>query len=426
MNQLLILSGKILSFMFRLFKLGDGSTWPGHIALSINPNFTKNILNNSDTKIIFIIGTNGKTTTAKLISSILEKNGYTVLHNTSGANLENGIASTLILQSNVLGKLIKDFAILEIDENTFPLISEQIEPDYLISLNLFRDQLDRYGEIDSISKKWKNTLNKFSKTKIILNADDPQISYLGRESKLDVSYFGLDEKFIQTKTLQHGADSILCPNCQERLNFKCCYFSHLGIWDCKHCGYKRPKLDISNFPFYPLQGRYAVYNILAAVLFAKKIGIKQKDIEVSLRDFKPAFGRQENIKYKEKDIQLFLSKNPTSFNESLSTVSELNGKTILIILNDKIPDGLDVSWIWDINFESILTKGTNIIVAGDRKLDMALRLKYSENFVHIADNLKDAIDKSLESLDKDEKLYVLPNYSAMLEIRKILTGKEIL
>lgn len=412
--------------MFRLFKLGNGSTWPGHIALSINPNFIKNVFNNSSTKIIFIIGTNGKTTTAKLISSILEKNGYTVLHNTSGANLENGIASTLILQSNILGQLMKDFAILEIDENTFPLISEQIEPDYLISLNLFRDQLDRYGEIDSISKKWKKTLNKFSKTKIILNADDPQISYLGRESKLDVSYFGLDEKFIQTKTLQHGADSILCPNCQQRLNFKCCYFSHLGIWDCKSCGYKRPKLDISNFSFYPLQGRYAVYNVLAAVLFAKKIGIKQKDIENSLRNFKPAFGRQENIKFKEKDIQLFLSKNPTSFNESLSTVSELNGKTLLIILNDGIPDGLDVSWIWDINFESILTEGMNIIVAGDRKFDMALRLKYSENFVHIADSLKDAIDKSLRNLDKNEKLYILPNYSAMLEVRKILTGKEIL
>lgn len=426
MNQLLILSGKILSLMFRLFKLGNGSTWPGHIALSINPNFIKNVFNNSSTKIIFIIGTNGKTTTAKLISSILEKNGYTVLHNTSGANLENGIASTLILQSNILGQLMKDFAILEIDENTFPLISEQIEPDYLISLNLFRDQLDRYGEIDSISKKWKKTLNKFSKTKIILNADDPQISYLGRESKLDVSYFGLDEKFIQTKTLQHGADSILCPNCQQRLNFKCCYFSHLGIWDCKSCGYKRPKLDISNFSFYPLQGRYAVYNVLAAVLFAKKIGIKQKDIENSLRNFKPAFGRQENIKFKEKDIQLFLSKNPTSFNESLSTVSELNGKTLLIILNDGIPDGLDVSWIWDINFESILTEGMNIIVAGDRKFDMALRLKYSENFVHIADSLKDAIDKSLRNLDKNEKLYILPNYSAMLEVRKILTGKEIL
>jgi UDP-N-acetylmuramyl tripeptide synthase len=426
MNQFLILLGKILSKVFRVLKLGNGSTWPGHIALFLNPNFIKEVFDNSNTKTIFIIGTNGKTTTSKLISTILEKNNYSVLHNISGANLLNGIASSLILQSNKTGKLNKAFAILEIDENVFPLISKQIDPDFLISLNLFRDQLDRYGEIDSISKSWKKTIDKFIKTKLLLNADDPQISYLGRKSKLDVSYFGLSEDFIQTRTIQHGADSILCPNCQERLDFKCCYFSHLGIWECRHCGYKRPKPDITSFSFYPLEGRYAVYNILAAVLFAKKIGIKQKDIENSLKNFKPAFGRQENINFKDRNIQLFLSKNPTSFNESLSTVSELNGKTVLIILNDRIPDGLDVSWIWDINFESIIKKGLNIILAGDRKYDMALRLKYSEHFVHVAKDLKDAIEISLESLEKDEKLYILPNYSAMLEVRKILTGKEIL
>lgn len=127
-----------------------------------------------------------------------------------------------------------------------------------------------------------------------------------------------------------------------------------------------------------------------------------------------------------KDIQIYLSKNPTSFNESLSTIMDINGKSIVIVLNDKIPDGLDVSWIWDINFESIIKDKINIIVAGDRKFDMALRLKYAGFFTHIAENLKEAIEKASENLEKDEKLYVLPNYSAMLEVRKILTGKEIL
>jgi UDP-N-acetylmuramyl tripeptide synthase len=426
MNQFLILSGKILSQIFRALKLGNGSTWPGHIALSLNQNFIKDIFDKSKTKTIFIVGTNGKTTTSKLVSAILEKNGYSVLHNSSGANLLNGIASSLILQSDMSGNLKKDFAILEIDENVFPLISKQIEPDFLISLNLFRDQLDRYGEIDSISKNWKKTIDKFINTKVILNADDPQISFLGKDSKLDVSYFGLNEEQIQTKNVMHGADSILCPNCHERLEFKCCYFSHLGIWECKNCKYKRPNPTMSSFSFYPLPGKYAMYNILAAVLFAKKIGIKDKDIVSSLKNFKPAFGRQEELEYKKKNVQLFLSKNPTSFNESLSTVAELNGKTILIVLNDKIPDGLDVSWIWDINFESIIIRDMNLIVAGDRKFDMALRLKYSGYFVHIAEDLNDAIEKSIENLEENEKLYILPNYSAMLETRKILTGKEIL
>ncbi len=426
MNLTLILTGKIFSFLINWLRLGNGSTWPGHIALNINPRFVKDLLKQSKIKIIFIIGTNGKTTTSKLITTILEKNGYSVLDNPSGANLLNGVASSLILQSSILGKIKNDFAILEVDENVFSKISEDIEPDFLICLNLFRDQLDRYGEIDSISKKWKETIQKFKKTEILINADDPQMAYLGRNLKLKVSYFGLNEDLIKTKFVEHGADSILCPNCANKLDFKLYYFSHLGIWECKKCGFKRPKVDLSDFSYYPLPGRYAIYNTLASVLLTRRIGLDDKKIEDGLKEFKPAFGRQENIRFNNKDIQIYLSKNPTSFNESLSTITDLNAKSIVIALNDKIPDGLDVSWIWDINFESIIKDQINIIVAGDRKYDMALRLKYAGIFIHIADNLKDAIEKATENLEKDEKLYVLPNYSAMLEIRKILTGKEIL
>lgn len=425
LNILLILIGKVISNFSQIFNLGNGSTWPGHIALKFNPNFVKDSLSKSKVKTILIVGTNGKTTTSKLLSTILETAEKRVLINSSGANLLNGVASCLLLNSSIFGKLKVDFAIFELDENAFPKFLEKVEPDYIVALNLFRDQLDRYGEINTISKRWKEAVSKLTKTKLFLNADDVQIAFLGKDSQLETFYFGLNEKSLEKPTLQHASDSLLCPNCQAWLNFKAYYFSHLGIWECNHCGFKRPTHIFSDFSYLPLKGTYAKYDILAAVLVAKKMGFNDSRIEVALRKFQPAFGRQEVINYHEKQIELFLSKNPISFNESLSTIQSLKAKTLLIVLNDNIPDGLDVSWIWDIDFEEILSKESNLVVGGIRAYDMAIRLKYAGFYVHIAETIEQAIDLSLKSLEKDEKLFILPNYSAMLDIRKILTGKKI-
>ncbi|MBI3985111.1 MAG: DUF1727 domain-containing protein [Candidatus Levybacteria bacterium] len=427
MNFLIIIFGKIFSSLVRLLNLGNGSTWPGHIALSLNKDFIGQTLRKSKVKTVLIIGTNGKTTTSKLIRTILKKDNLKSVYNMSGANLLNGMASSIIISSKWDGKLKKDFALFEVDENAFPLFVDSIKPDFVIVLNLFRDQLDRYGEIDTISSNWKKALEKLDNTTLILNADDPQVAYLAQSLKKNVLFFGLEDKSLSSSSLQHGADSILCPKCQNKLSFECFYFSHLGKWQCDKCGLKRPKPNLSKLDFYPpLEGTYSLYDILAAVLFAKQIKVNDKTIKNALREFKPAFGRQETVSFMEKDIQIFLSKNPISFNESLSTVRKLGGKNILIVLNDQIPDGLDVSWIWDIDFENILTKNMNIMVSGQRAYDMALRLKYAEVYAHITDNVRNAIDKMIENLDKNEKLYVLPNYSAMLETREILTGKKIL
>ena len=426
MTIALTLFAKIFSFFSQLFNFGNGSTWPGHIALKLNPNIINGILNKSRTQTVVIIGTNGKTTTTKLLETILRFNGKKVIINSSGANLLNGIASSLLLNSSISGKLNTDFAIFELDENAFPQILEKIEPNYIVALNLFRDQLDRYGEINTIAKHWKSSIQKIKKSKLILNADDPQIAYLGKDTKLNTVYFGLNDKSLEKTVMQHASDSILCPNCEHALTFKAYYFSHLGIWECPNCKFKREKNIFSTFSYYPLKGTYARYDILAAVLTAKKIGLNNTEIERGLQVFKPAFGRQEELEYNGKKIQLLLSKNPISLNESLSTAKELGAKTIILILNDKIPDGLDVSWIWDVDFEQTLTKDINIIVSGLRAYDMAVRLKYAGFFVHISENIENAIKLSLVSLEENEKLFILPNYSAMLETRKILTGKKIL
>ncbi|PIR80371.1 MAG: DUF1727 domain-containing protein [Candidatus Levybacteria bacterium CG10_big_fil_rev_8_21_14_0_10_35_13] len=427
-NILLIFIGKFISSISRTFNLGNGSTWPGHIALSINKNFITDLLKTSKTNTILIIGTNGKTTTTKLLQTILEHTGKRVLINSSGANLLNGIASSLIIHALLNARIKKDFAIFEVDENVFPAAALFIKPDFVIALNLFRDQLDRYGEIDTISKKWKDSIKNLKNTNLILNSDDPQIAYLGKDVE-NVNYFGMESKSLENITLEHSSDSLLCPNCGKKLSFSAYYFSHLGKWKCDNCGFKRPSPDITHTPFYPIPGTHAMYDVLASVLLAKKLKISNKVIEKSLRSFKPAFGRQEIIVSNGRQIQFFLSKNPTSFNESLKTITSLNPKNLLILLNDRIPDGTDVSWIWDIDFEKLLEKNTKLYVSGDRVYDLALRLKYAgisrENYKTF-ENISDAINSGLTSTGANDTLYILPTYSAMLEARKILTGKKIL
>jgi len=422
----IILIGKIVIYINNLLNLGSGSTWPGHIALNLNKNFVKEILKKSNSKIIIVAGTNGKTTTARLITSIIREDNKTYLQNKAGANLINGLASTLIKGSNIKGVLDKDYLIFETDENALPRIIEETEPDLIVCLNLFRDQLDRYGEVDAIASRWQKSIeNLNSNTTLILNADDPQIAYLSKSTKAKSIFFGLNEN-KQSNKLKHGADSTHCPNCFEKLEFNQVFFSHLGVWKCPKCKLERPNPDLSNIESFPLSGKYNKYNSLAAALFAKEENISDKKIANAFKSFTPAFGRQEKLKYKNNNIQLFLAKNPTSFNESLATVKELNGKNILILLNNRIPDGLDVSWIWDINFEELLEKDMNIAVSGDRAYDMGLRLKYAEIYTHIFDNSESALNTMTSKLEKDETLYILPNYSAMLDIRKCITGKKIL
>jgi len=429
LNLLLIFIGKLVACISRVLNRGNGSTWPGHIALSIKQTFLHDLMGkNPRLKVVFIVGTNGKTTTGRMITTILEKNGKSVFQNTSGANLLNGIASSFIYHANAFGKIREEFAVFEVDENILPLAIKQITPFAVVGLNLFRDQLDRYGELDSIAKKWKSALQTLPESsKVILNADDPQVAFLGDSLISNVLYFGMEDKEQLQKVMQHAADSMYCPRCSHKLVFEGTYFSHLGVWKCTSCGLKRPSPQIKKI-ISPLPGIYNRYNVAAATTFAKAIGIDQTDAEKSLEDLTPAFGRQEKIIYHGKHLQLFLAKNPTSFNQSIRTVVEMGGKHLLFALNDRIPDGRDISWIWDMDIEPFIGGLENIIVSGDRAYDMALRMQYAEagKKLVVSAVLSEAIHTAVEKLDQDETLYILPTYSAMLETRKILTGKKIL
>ncbi len=402
MTKIITVISKAISRVSKLLNLGSGETWPGEIALKLDPNILAKI---SPENIVLIAGTNGKTTTALMIKTILENGGKKMVHNASGANLLNGIVSAVLISPKT------DWGVFEIDENTLPQVLKYVEPRVIVLLNLFRDQLDRYGEVDTIAAHWKKALENYS-GQLVLNADDPQIAVLGNKKSV---YFGLDNPTLFQKTPEHAMDSQFCPHCGHRLKYQGTYYSHIGVWHCPSCQLERPKPSITAAN-YPLPGVYNRYNTLAAIAVARVL-----NLPVNLENFSAAFGRQEQIG----NTRLFLSKNPAGFNESLRTVLKAfarpplaNGSRtiqLLLVLNDRIPDGRDVSWIWDVDFEMI-PKNISLAASGDRAFDLALRLKYA--------GLEPRVVKLVDGVKKAES--ILATYSAMLEVRKILTGKKIL
>lgn len=437
--RLPILFGKTVYKASKLTKR-SGSTWPGHVALKTEPHFIQKILkNNPNLKIVLVAGTNGKTTTTKLIQEVLNQDNLRTFRNEAGANLMNGIASSLLKHSDSRGKINYFAAIFEIDENTLPQIIDEISTlsnqTSIILLNLFRDQLDRYGEVNTIAKHWLESLKKLpNSTILITNGDDPMLTFIGLKSNLKTNYFGLNSKFMGKKEISSDVDFLYCPNCSTKLYYAKRSYSHLGIYSCPKCSFAHPAtITYENLP-NPMLGLYNIYNVnAAALLFEKAFHIKVDTFKKTLKEFKPAFGRQERVTFNGNNIFLQLSKNPTGFNQSIQAIlASSPNPHVLLLLNDRIPDGRDVSWIWDVDFENLANKARTITVGGDRTYDMGLRILYSRDrnsptpALNIEKNLCNALNVSLQGLGKNETLFILATYSAMLEIRKILKGRKIL
>lgn len=480
---LAIFFGKITKILSKLFSFGKGSSAPGLIALKID----KDIIEKLSLKIkkpkILISATNGKTTTTKLLCEIIERKNK-VISNYMGANLERAVTGALIEKTSLSGKLRDSYLVFEIDEAVLPKMIRKIKPDIVILGNLFRDQLDRYGELETLANKWKNALKNLSYCKsaskskniskyiqsrkdqddkypiIILNADDPLVASLGKKLS-NVYYFGIKEKY-NSKNISSSADSIYCPYCQTKLIYKNIIFSHLGEYKCKKCDFNYPKLDIyaKNILFKQntlqfdtyfekekidvstnLTGNYNIYNILSAILASKILKINTEDIKEGIKKFSPAFGRMEEFNYKNKKFKIILIKNPTGANAALDYLKLIKNKKILIGLNDNIADGKDISWIWDVDWEKIVNctnshkslrkyhSNTNqLICIGSRKYDLALRLKYTgleEKKIKTGKDYLVEIEKLAKLAGKDETIYLLLNYTAMLELRKKLEKKKI-
>ncbi|NJL64389.1 MAG: Mur ligase family protein [Methylacidiphilales bacterium] len=424
---------KSVTFGVRGLKLGAASVMPGAIARKMEPRLLQLLSQQVKHGVILIAGTNGKTTTSLLLKEILERKGFRVAHNSTGANLENGLVTALMESANVFGGLDVDYAILEVDENIVPKVLAPIQPQAIIALNLFRDQLDRYGEVDTISKRWTTAISTNSPNTIVIpNADDPTLSYLGQQLSQKVVFFGLNEPEKYLAEIPHAVDSIYCPKCGHSLDYEGVYLSHLGEFNCPKCGFRRSKPDLDSSEWSQiLVGLYNKYNTLAAATTAKVLGVDEVTIRETIPTFQPAFGRAEELQINGKKVRILLSKNPVGTNETIRVVTESNDKTTLLVLNDRIQDGEDVSWIWDVDTEPLVKRGGTVIVSGDRVYDMALRLRYSENSLDskvnliVEENLKMAINKALENTPANETLHILPTYTAMLDVREALTGKKI-
>jgi len=440
-----LLIGKSIH-LFLKFSGRGATAAPGLYALKINGNLVRNLIEKNNIKSVVISGTNGKTTTARIISHLLSEK-YKIIHNRQGSNLIRGIASTLIEKSTLSGKINEELAIWESDEAVVSELVRIIKPQVLVLLNLFRDQLDRYGEIETIREKWRKAINNLPKgSTIIANGDDPSITSLLNDIRQKVIYFGIGDPAVALPPISNISDVKLCPICTSRLAYKTQFTAHLGDYTCQKCGFQRPELTgyarkinfnndfSSDFELkskkinisatIKLPGLFSIYNFLASSLVASELGIPSKFIKNQILTFPGVFGRFQKVLVRGREIIIFLIKNPTGANEIIRTISKIKNKKILAILNDKIADGKDVSWIWDTSWEALNDAGCSFAASGFRAWDLALRFKYagiSLNNDDIQESIYYSIRHNLNTMDKNFTLYILPTYTAMLETQKVLS-----
>lgn len=425
---------------------GSGATAaPGLIALKIDSNLINKLCAKISGGSIIISGTNGKTTTARLTFDILSRD-YKIIHNRQGSNLMRGIASALIAKTTISGKIMGDLAIWETDEATLPAAIEETSAQTIVLLNLFRDQLDRYGEVESTRQKWQEAISKLPKTAtLILNTDDPGVASFYKSFDGKIITFGITDSKISSTQTTGVLDIKNCPICQNKLIYKTYTFGHLGEYKCSKCDFKKQKIQVaaSNLSFsqdfettanikitnkdykavYNLPGVYNVYNLLAAASVSTTLKISPNKILESIRNFTPVFGRFQKIQIRGRKICIFLIKNPTGASEVLKVLSAYDNISLLTILNDNFADGTDVSWIWDTNWENLSQKAKGLYISGTRAWDMATRLKYagyklSKNDVY--EQIEASIKAAIANMYKNDTLYILPTYTALLSLEQIL------
>jgi UDP-N-acetylmuramyl tripeptide synthase len=437
-------AGKATGILSRITRRGGGTTLPGDIARALDPQVLTKLSRDLTKGSIVITGTNGKTTTARLISWLLEGAGNRVVANRAGANLIFGVTAAAVNQAGTNGKLRADWGVFEIDEASLPKAVAEIQPKATLVLNLFRDQLDRYGELETIAKKIEKALSAMpDAATAILNADDPRVAEIGLSLPRKPLWFGLDDTSVASKELPHAADARTCPRCGASLIFDAVYVGHDGVYRCPNDDFARPKPDITatNIKLdgfdslaltiqgtrivMPLGGLYNCYNVLASFAAVQALGLEPAYIAERLRSFQAAFGRQERIEFRGRHLILVLSKNPAGFNETVRTAVDLaKGTEFMIGLNDRKADGTDVSWIWDVDFEQLKDKARMVIPAGVRAHDLAVRLKYAG--VKAEPPQTDpgkALDLLIRLTKEGDTVHLLCTYTAMLDLRAELVRR---
>jgi lipid II isoglutaminyl synthase (glutamine-hydrolysing) len=425
---------------------GGGTSLPGKVLLALEPDAIRELSARLPRGSVVISATNGKTTSAAMVAAVLARAGVPVVHNRAGANMAGGVASTLLAAARPGGGLSGDLGLFELDEFWLDRVVPQLEPEALLLGNLFRDQLDRYGELDTIADRWA-AVTAASTARLVLNADDPLIADLGRGAA-SVSYFGVEDRSVAIPEMQHASDSKHCRRCGAAYVYDVVYLGHLGVYRCPSCGAERPAPAVaaeriafdgtrgSSFDLLapsgrarvelPLPGLYNVYNALGAAALCLSLEVPLDVVVAGLAGVTAAFGRAERLAIGDVELQVLLIKNPAGANEILRTlVIEPESLDLLAVLNDRTADGHDVSWVWDADFEMLADRVRRVTCAGTRAAELAVRLKYAgvpEDRLHVVPGVAAALDDALSEAPSG-RLYALPTYTALLELRGLLAER---
>jgi lipid II isoglutaminyl synthase (glutamine-hydrolysing) len=439
-----ILLARATGGLSRLAGTGGGTTVPGKLLWKLDPSAVDELARRLPLGSALVSATNGKTTTAAMAAGIL-RGKLRLAHNSSGANLVSGVASTLLAARDA------ELGLFEVDEAALPEVARRLRPRAVCLGNLFRDQLDRYGELELVAGRWRGAVQELpTDSALVVNGDDPQVGDLGRERGTGTrTVFGVDDPRQAHPALQHAADSKWCIRCGTAYEYAAAYIGHLGDYRCPACGHARPPLDVvareielggiervsfdlvtpdgSRRVQLRVPGLYNVYNALGAASLARALGASLDEIQHGLEAFHAAFGRFERIELDGKSLLVLLIKNPAGANEAIRTL--LAGGPpglVLVALNDATADGKDVSWIWDVDFEPLLPALERLVSTGDRAAELALRFKYGgfdEQAIEVVPELEAALDRALELTPAGGELIALPTYTAMLALRDIVARR---
>ena len=437
---------RIVRRLSRAAGRGGGTTLPGRLLLRAEPRGLELMAPELDRGSVLISATNGKTTTAAMLAAILAEAGQAVVHNRAGSNRGWGVATALLDARQGRGQL----GLFEVDEAWLPAVARAVRPRAYLLANLFRDQLDRYGELELLADRWAElVVEDADRARFVLNADDPLVADLGR-GREGVVYFGVDDDSQALSELGHAADSKHCRKCGTPYAYETVLLGHLGHYRCPGCGRERPRPEIaarrvelhgmSGAAFtlcaptgelrveLPLPGLYNVYNALAATALALELGASLEQVGAALHGFGGAFGRVETIQIGPRPVSILLVKNPAGANEVLRTLTlEEDSLDLWLALNDGIADGRDVSWIWDADFELLAGRVGRVTCSGTRAEEMALRLKYAgiDTEAAVDRDIAASLDAAVAGDEPGRPLYALPTYTALLELRDLLSRRGL-
>ncbi|MFL5884033.1 MAG: MurT ligase domain-containing protein [Thermoleophilaceae bacterium] len=423
-----------------------GTTAPGRVLLRIEPRALERLGGRLEDGTVLVSATNGKTTSASMAAAVLKRAGRHVVRNAAGSNMHWGVATSLL----DAGRAQRELGLFEVDEAWLPSVTQALSPRAFLLGNLFRDQLDRYGELELLADRWAAlATERAGASAFVLNADDPLVADLGRGLP-DVTYFGVEDDSLALPELQHAADSKHCRRCGHPYVYEAVYLGHMGRYRCPNCGRRRPDADVvaervvlrgmtgsevrlrtPSGPLelkLPLPGLYNVYNALGATALSLRLGASLENVREGLEQMAAVFGRVETIPLDGRDVSILLVKNPAGANEVLRTLTlEPGAIDLWLALNDRIADGRDVSWIWDADFELLAGRIRRVTCSGTRAEEMALRLKYAgiDAPIEVERDLGRSLDAAVADRDGGRPLYALPTYTALLELRDLLADRGV-